>query len=215
MHTFTNGVTLRQAGTQTITATDTVTGRSPAPPGRSPSRQPRRSCQVTRPVAHRWLGLLGHRHGQGLPIGNTSTGYTGTVHFTRRRDDRPTLPADYTFVGGDNGAHTFTNGVTLTQAGNRTVTATDTVTGSITGTSGTIAVAAASAALLTVSAPANATAGSAFSVTVTALDTFGNTATGYTGTVHFTGGGTSPTPPPTTPSSAATTASTPSRTASR
>ena len=127
-------------------------------------------------------------------FGNTATGYTGTVHFTGGGTG-PTLPANYTFVAGDNGTHTFTNGVTLTQAGNQTIAATDTVTGTITGTSGTIAVAATSAAMLTVSAPANATAGTAFTATVTALDTYGNTATGYTGTVHFTSGGTSRTLP--------------------
>ena len=44
----------------------------------------------------------------------------------------------------------------------------------------------AAATHFVVSAPASATAGSAFSFTVTALDQFGNTATGYTGTVHFT-----------------------------
>ena len=38
----------------------------------------------------------------------------------------------------------------------------------------------------TVSAPASATAGSAFNFTVTALDTSNNTATGYAGTAHFT-----------------------------
>ena len=35
-------------------------------------------------------------------------------------------------------------------------------------------------------APASATAGVAFNFTVTALDALGNTATGYSGTVHFT-----------------------------
>jgi predicted outer membrane repeat protein len=39
---------------------------------------------------------------------------------------------------------------------------------------------------LQVSAPSADTAGQAFSVTLTALDAFGNTATGYTGIVHFT-----------------------------
>src|SRR5438105_1967239 len=39
---------------------------------------------------------------------------------------------------------------------------------------------------LNVSAASSATAGSAVSVTVTALDPFGNIATGYRGTVHFT-----------------------------
>jgi len=36
-----------------------------------------------------------------------------------------------------------------------------------------------------VSAPASATAGTAFSFTVTAQDQFNNTATGYAGTIHF------------------------------
>src|SRR5439155_1646061 len=47
-------------------------------------------------------------------------------------------------------------------------------------------VTASAATHFTVLAPASATANSAFSVTVTALDQFNNTATGYTGTVHFT-----------------------------
>src|SRR5439155_13824957 len=71
-------------------------------------------------------------------------------------------------------------------AGNQTLTATDTVTSSITGTSNTISVAAAAATHFSVSAPASATAGSAFSFTVTALDQFNNTSTGYGGMVHFT-----------------------------
>jgi hypothetical protein len=44
----------------------------------------------------------------------------------------------------------------------------------------------AAAAVLSVSAPATSIPGTAFNVTVTAQDTYGNTATGYTGTVHFT-----------------------------
>lgn len=42
------------------------------------------------------------------------------------------------------------------------------------------------AASLTVSAPGSTTAGVPFNVSVTALDAFGNGATGYSGTVHFT-----------------------------
>ncbi|GFE59357.1 carboxypeptidase regulatory-like domain-containing protein [Geobacter sp. AOG1] len=72
--------------------------------------------------------------------GNTTiTGYTGTVHFTST-DAQAVLPGDYTFTAGDNGTHTFTNGVTLKTAGSQTVTATDTVTSSITGTTGPISV---------------------------------------------------------------------------
>jgi hypothetical protein len=74
--------------------------------------------------------------------GGTVTGYTGTVHFTST-DLAASLPADYTFVGGDGGVHAFTNGATLNTTGGQTITATDTVTSSITGTSGTITVNAA------------------------------------------------------------------------
>ncbi len=118
---------------------------------------------------------------------NVATSYTGTVHFTKTDSGAgSSVPANYTFAAGDNGVHTFTNGATLVTAGTQTLTATDTVTGSINGTSGNVAVSAAAATHFSVSAPANATAGSAFNVTVTALDQFNNTATGYAGTVHFT-----------------------------
>src|SRR4029078_976843 len=82
-----------------------------------------------------------------------------------------------------------------TTSGANTLTATSTgLTGSpltftATATPGT-------AATLSLSAPASATAGSSFSVTTTPQDAYGNTATGYTGPVHFSGGGTgSPTLP--------------------
>jgi hypothetical protein len=56
----------------------------------------------------------------------------------------------------------------------------------ITGTSSSINVSPASATPFMVSAPSSATSGTAFNFTVTALDQFNNTATGYSGTVHFT-----------------------------
>jgi hypothetical protein len=45
---------------------------------------------------------------------------------------------------------------------------------------------AAAATHFSVTAPANVTSGTPFSVTVTALDAYGNVATGYLGRVHFT-----------------------------
>ena len=65
------------------------------------------------------------------------------------------------------------------------MTATDTTTGSITGNAATT-VNAAAASTFQVSTAVTATAGTGQSFTVTARDAFGNTATGYTGTVHFT-----------------------------
>src|SRR5439155_760127 len=107
------------------------------------------------------------------------------VHFTSSDGDA-VLPGNYTFVSGDAGVHTFTNGVTLETAGSQSVTGTDTVTSTITGTSGTITVSDASAIHFAVSSSVSSTAGNAFNVTVTALDVYDNTDIGYTGTVHFT-----------------------------
>ncbi|MEI6046402.1 MAG: hypothetical protein WCS37_18785, partial [Chloroflexota bacterium] len=55
-------------------------------------------------------------------------------------DTAAALPANYTFVAGDNGVHSFS--VTFHGAGMQTVTATDTTTSSITGTSSSITVGA-------------------------------------------------------------------------
>src|SRR5260370_30505675 len=75
-------------------------------------------------------------------FGNVVQSYTGTVHFTST-DSQAGLPADYTFVGGDNGAHSFS--VTLKTAGTQSLTATDQTTATITGTQSGITVAAAAA----------------------------------------------------------------------
>ena len=69
--------------------------------------------------------------------GNTATGYTGTVHFTSS-DAAATLPANTTFTAGNAGVRTFS--ATLRTAGSRSITATDTVTASITGTQSGITV---------------------------------------------------------------------------
>src|SRR5207253_2656264 len=74
---------------------------------------------------------------------------------------------------------------TYRTAGAQTISAADPVTGSLAATS-PVSVAPAAASHYRVAAPATKTAGESFSITVTALDAFGNVATGYTGTVHFT-----------------------------
>ena len=56
------------------------------------------------------------------------------------------LPSDYTFIGGDNGVHVFPSAYTLKTVGSRTVTATDTGTATINGTSAGITVNPAAAA---------------------------------------------------------------------
>jgi hypothetical protein len=123
--------------------------------------------------------------------GNTLTGYTGTIHLTSS-DPQAVLPADYTFTAADQGVHTFS--ATLKTAGSQFLAATDTVTSSMSGQEG-IVVNPAAATHFLLSGPSSVRAGIAFSLTVTAVDAYGNVATGYTGTVHFTdsvGGATLP-----------------------
>jgi subtilisin family serine protease len=120
------------------------------------------------------------------PFGNTIARYTGTVHLSST-DGQAGLPGDYTFTtgpGGDNGVHSFN--ATLKTAGNQTLTAIDTATNPIAGTSVPIAVSPAAATHFAVGSPPTATAGTAFGFTVTALDAYNNSATAYSGTVHFT-----------------------------
>src|SRR5713101_5635894 len=188
IHTFTNLTTLKTAGNQTITGTDTVTASITGTSGTivvSPNSGGPLHYAVAAPASATAGTAFSITVTAKDQFNNTVPTYTGTVHFTST-DGAAVLPANYTFVAGDNGVHTFTNLTTLKTSGNQTVTGTDTVTASITGTSGTIAVSAAAATHYTMVAPASATAGTAFSVTVTALDQFNNVATGYTGIVHFT-----------------------------
>jgi hypothetical protein len=111
------------------------------------------------------------------PFNNQATGYAGIVHFTSN-DGSATLPVNSTLT---NGTGTFS--ATLRTDGARTITATDTITSSITGTSPGIAV--STATHFTVSAPATAIAGSAITFTVTALNSNNTVDTGYGGTVRF------------------------------
>ena len=117
--------------------------------------------------------------------GNTVPTYTGTIQFTSS-DPAATLPANYTFTGADAGVQVFSGGVTLKTAGTRSITATDTLTPTITGSQTGIAVTPGAAATFAVVTVTSWVAGAAHSVTVTARDAYGNVATGYTGTIRFT-----------------------------
>jgi ELWxxDGT repeat protein len=109
-------------------------------------------------------------------------GYVGTIHFTNTRG-LASLPADYTFVPGDQGRHTFL--VTLRSAGSQTLTIKDKSSPGLTG-SATVTVSAAAAAYFSISAPSVVLAYQPFTVTVRARDAYGNAVTNYQGTVHFT-----------------------------
>jgi hypothetical protein len=115
----------------------------------------------------------------------TASGYNGTIGFTST-DTAASLPADYTFVPGDAGVHTFTGQATLNTPGNQTITATDTGSPSLTGTSGSIAVTYIPVATSIVfSTPATAWLHGATSFTVEVLDQYGYSFV-PTGNVTFT-----------------------------
>jgi hypothetical protein len=114
--------------------------------------------------------------------GTLNTNYTGTVHFTSS-DPQAVLPADYTFTAADQGVHTFT--ATLDTAGSQSVFAADTMTAGEAGGQTGITVTPAAAAKFVLSAPSSVQHGAYFSVTLAVYDAYGNVATGYTGTVHF------------------------------
>ncbi len=111
---------------------------------------------------------------------NTVTTYSGTVHFTSS-DAQAVLPGNSTLT---NGAGSFS--ATLKTLGHQTITATDTVTASITGTSSAISVGSNAATHFSFTSPASAKKGTSFNFTVNALDAANNVSTGYPGTVRFT-----------------------------
>jgi hypothetical protein len=112
--------------------------------------------------------------------GNTATGYAGTVKFTSS-DAKAVLPSPSNLTSG---VGSF--GATLETAGTQTVTTTDTVTATITGSTGSVTVTPGTYTQLIVTAPAAATTGVAFNFTATAEDAYGNTETGNSDSLTFT-----------------------------
>jgi hypothetical protein len=176
--------TLDTAGAQTVTATDTVssgiTGSTPI----SVSPTAAVSLAVSGFPATTTAGVA-----QPLTVtlrdayGNVATGYTGTIRFSSS-DIQAGLPASYPFTAADAGMRTFS--VVLKTAGTQSITVTDVANSALTATRAGITVTAAAAASFTVAGFPATTAGVAHTFTVTAHDAFGNVATGYLGTVHFT-----------------------------
>jgi hypothetical protein len=184
--TLTNGAgtfqaTLKTAGPETITATDTATASITGSTGTitvSPAAVTKLAVSApSKATAGTAFNVTVTAQDA---FGNTISSYAGTVALTSS-DAAAVLPANSTLT---NGAKTFS--VTLKSSGSQTVTATDTGNAAITGTSAAITVDPASATKLVVTAPSAATAGTAISVAVTAKDVYGNTVTGYAGTVAIT-----------------------------
>jgi hypothetical protein len=112
---------------------------------------------------------------------NVVTSYNGTVHLTSTDPGLANPTGDSTLTNGQ-----LAFGVAMKVAGTQTITATDTVNSSITGTSSAILVNPGAPAHLTITAPSTIVGGTSFPFTVTVTDLFGNLPTNYSGTLHFT-----------------------------
>jgi hypothetical protein len=129
LHTF--SATLKTAGTQSLTATDTANAALTGAQG---------SILINPAAASRFVLSApasvnaGARFSLTVTVvdayGNVVTGYRGTIHFSSS-DTTANLPRDYTFTAADAGVHTFT-GLVLRKKGRKSITVTDTLDGSLT-----------------------------------------------------------------------------------
>ena len=177
-HTFANGVALYTLGSQTITATGPVqlTGSVSVNVTGAPAARFVVSADAT-VVAGNQASFTITAYDN---FGNRASDYTGTVHFSST-DVQAGLPADYTFTSADVGTHTFA--ATLRTAGAQNVSARDLVTASLVGASTPILVTPTVASSMKI-VGGGGHIGMPHTVTVTMLDTFGNFASGYQGTVN-------------------------------
>jgi hypothetical protein len=177
-------VTLKTVGSQNLTATDnnttgltgTVTGASgtitvvPAMATRLTVNAP--STAVAGNVFFFTVSAFD-------PFGNLATTYADSVQISTN---------DALIVSGNsplnNGVGNFF--VVWDKTGPATLTATDTITSSITGSSGAITVEPGAPSKLILNAPSNIPAGGTYTFTVTAQDAFQNTVTDYAGPLNFT-----------------------------
>jgi hypothetical protein len=180
-HTLT--ATLKTAGAQTLTFSDTVITVLTATETLAVSPAAAASVQVAGFPAATTAGVA-----QAFTVtlrdafGNVATGYTGTVAFSSS-DPIAALPASYTFTAADAGVHTFT--AALKRAGTQSITVTDTAAPALSGSESGIVVGAAAVSQFAISGPASVTKGVGFKITVTAEDAFGNVNAGYRGAVHL------------------------------
>jgi hypothetical protein len=144
VHKFTTAFTLVTAGSRSIAVSDTLVSWLTSRAGIVVNPAAAKSFLITAPD----IVTAGTSFSITVTVldayNNIVKGYNGTIHFTSS-DSIPGLPANYTFVGSDNGMHAFT--VTLNSVGSQSITATDTKVSTLTG-SATVSVDTPSAPLL-------------------------------------------------------------------
>src|SRR5262249_17447022 len=127
-HAF--SATLKTAGTQSLTATDTANAALTGS----------QSVTVNPAAASRFLISAPSSVQAGAPLrlpatgadayGNVATGYRGPISFGST-DSTGKLPGKYTLTASDQGVHTFT-GLVLRKKGRQTITVTDTANHALT-----------------------------------------------------------------------------------
>jgi hypothetical protein len=130
-HTFTGAVTLNATGPDTIGVSDAQQTSNPGSATVTVNAAAASSLTVSgfpNPTTSGVAGTFTVTAKDALS--NTATSYRGTVHFTSS-DGSAVLPVDYTFTAVDNGVHSFS--ATLKTVGTQSLTATDTVSATITG----------------------------------------------------------------------------------
>jgi hypothetical protein len=128
VHTFT--ATLKTAGSQSLTATDSAHSQIASEAGIVVNAAAATHFRVSAP-ATATRGVAVSVTVTALDAyGNIAIGYLGAVHF-RSSDNKATLPSDYWFTSGDAGVHTFS--VIFGSTGTDSLTVTDTGHNSISG----------------------------------------------------------------------------------
>lgn len=189
VHTFTNQVTLKKAGARTITVTDTanksITGKATVNVQAAAASH----FGITAPSSATAGSSFTITIAALDPYGNTDPTYRGTATFASSDLLHPVLPTDYPFTAADAGKHTFTGGALLKTAGNQSITVTDTQTSSIMGHKTIKVVPGAAVTLLVAGFPSSTGVRQTNLFYVIARDAYGNTATGYRGTINFSSNG--------------------------
>ena len=183
VHTFTDGVIFRTAGSQQVVVNDV-----PNPNARGHSDP----VTVIADVAVQLLLQIPSTATAGVAatatvtavdyFTNPATSYRGRVHLSSPDPRAVIVPSDYTFTAGDNGAHPFS--VTLITAGAQSVTVTDSTLPPPQTKPVTVSPNVA-ARLEVTGIPSTVGVGTSAGFTVTVKDAYGNPVTGYRGRVHF------------------------------
>jgi Putative Ig domain/Kelch motif/Galactose oxidase, central domain len=179
--TGTFSITLKTASGETVTATDTamasITGASS---GINVAPGPATHLIINAPATASAGLVINFGVGAQDAYGNVASNYAGIVHISTN-DAQAAPPANTTLTGGGGNFP-----ITLKTIQSTTITATDTMTASITGSSSPITVTSNSATHFSLNYTINATTRATFNIGVTALDAANNLSVGYTGTLKFT-----------------------------